>query len=142
MAAEKTEKTKTIKQTEFIPGAKPEEVYSALLDARKHAAFTGSPATGTNRVGGKFTAWDGYISGKNLELEPGKRIVQEWKTTEWPVGSPPSRLEWTFKAKAGGTQAVLVQSEVPSSQADSYRQGWIDYYWTPLKVFFSRPGER
>ena len=53
-----------------------------------------------------------------------------------PVGSPPSRLEWTFEAKAGGTQAVLVQSEVPSSQAKSYRQGWIDYYWDQLKKYF------
>src|SRR5689334_13118284 len=99
------EKTKTIKQSEFISGVKAEEVYSALLDARNHAAFTGAAATGSGRVGSKFTAWDGYISGKNLELEPGKRIVQEWLTTEWPDGAPPSRLEWTFTPKAGGTQA-------------------------------------
>jgi hypothetical protein len=27
------------------------------------------------RVGGKFTAWDGYIEGITLEMEPDKRIV-------------------------------------------------------------------
>ena len=26
---------------------------------------------------------------------------------------------------------------VPAEQADSYRQGWIDYYWTPLRAYFT-----
>lgn len=84
-----TTKTKTIKQTQLIP-AKPEEVYDAFINAQKHSAFTGSKATCDPRVGGKFTAWDGYISGKNLKLDEGKRIVQEWKTTEWQANYPPS----------------------------------------------------
>ena len=91
------EKTKTIRQSEFIPGATPEDVYSALIEARKHAAFTGSPATGASRVGSKFTAWDGYIYVKNLELESGKRILQEWKTTEWPDGPP--RPVWNGRSR-------------------------------------------
>src|SRR5260370_38991126 len=92
-------KSKTIVQTEFIPGVKPAQVYDALVNARKHAAFTGAAATGAAKVGGKFTAWDGYIFGKHLELEPPRRIVQEWATTEWPAGSPPSKLEWVFAEK-------------------------------------------
>jgi len=74
-------KLATIKQRIIIP-ADPEEVYEAFMDARRHSDFTGSKATCNPKVGGRFTAWDGYISGKNLELEKGKRIVQEWTTTE------------------------------------------------------------
>ena len=74
-------KTTTIIQKVVIP-ASPEEVYDAFMDARKHSEFTGSEATCDPTVGGKFTAWDGYISGRNLELEKGKRIVQEWVTAE------------------------------------------------------------
>src|SRR4030065_312962 len=85
-------KVKTIKQEVIVP-ATPVEVYEAFMDAKKHSAFTGSRATCDPRVGGEFTAWDGYISGKNLELEKGKRIVQEWVTTDWPQNYPPSRLE-------------------------------------------------
>ena len=66
----KTEVT-TIKQKVVIP-ASPKEVYEAYVDAKKHSKFTGSKATGKAVVGGKFTAWDGYIFGKNLELEDGK----------------------------------------------------------------------
>lgn len=43
-----------------------------LLLTRGNTAFTGSKATCDAGVGGEFTAWDGYISGKNLELEKGK----------------------------------------------------------------------
>jgi activator of HSP90 ATPase len=128
--------TTTINQTEFIPGVKPQEVYDALVDPRKHTEFTGSKATGQAKVGAKFTAWDGYITGKHLVLEPGKRLVQEWSTSEWPAGSGPSHLEWTFVPKGDGTQVTMVHSEVPADQAESYRQGWIDYYWDPLKQYF------
>ena len=118
------------------------ELYDALLNARKHAAFTGARATSVARVGGRFTAWDGYICGTHLELEPPRRIVQAWWTTEWPAGAPPSRLEWRFRAKRGGTEVTMVHSNVPASQAASYRQGWIDYYWNPLKAYFSGRGEK
>jgi len=77
-------KTTTIYQKIVILQATPEQVYDALLDSDTHEAMTGSPAKIANRVGGLFTVWDGYISGRNLELDRGKRIVQEWVTTEWP----------------------------------------------------------
>ena len=130
------QKTTTIRQKEFI-SARPVEIYDALLNEQKHSAFTGARATCDRRVGGRFTAWDGYISGKNIKLENGRRIVQEWKTTEWPAASPPSRLVWTFAAKRGVAEVTMVHSKVPASQAESYRQGWIDYYWTPLQEYFA-----
>jgi activator of HSP90 ATPase len=130
-------RTTTIRQKEFIP-AKPVEIYDALLNEQKHSAFTGARATCDRRVGGKFTAWDGYISGRNVKLENGRRIVQEWKTTEWPDGCKPSRLEFTFKPKGEGTVVTMVQKDVPSVQAGNYRRGWTDYYWMPLKKYFRR----
>jgi activator of HSP90 ATPase len=131
-------KTKTIKQSVFLT-AKPAEVYSAILQAKIHSAFTGSKATCAPRVGGKFTAYDGYIRGKNLDLIKDRKIVQEWQTTEWPQGAPPSVVEFTLQGQKGGTELTMVHSEVPAEQAESYRQGWIDYYWEPLKAFFGHP---
>ena len=130
--------TRTIRQKAFFRGVAPVELYDALLNARKHSAFTGAKATSVACVGGRFTAWDGYITGRHLELEPGRRIVEEWRTTEWPAGAPPSRVEWKFAAKRGGTEMSLIHSGVPASQAASYRQGWIEYYWKPLKAYFAR----
>jgi activator of HSP90 ATPase len=126
--------TRTIRQTTFIL-AKSEEVYKALTDPKTHSAFTGAKATGRPKVEKAFTAWDGYISGRYLKLQKGKRIVQEWRTTEWPKDSPPSIVDFTFKEKKGGTELTLVHSRVPTDQAASYRQGWIDAYWKPLKEY-------
>jgi activator of HSP90 ATPase len=114
------------------------DVYEAFLDAKKHAAFTGSKATSDPRAGGKFTAWDGYISGRNLELEKGKKIVQEWVTSEWPEGLPPSRLTLTFKKVKGGTEISMVQSEAPEEQAEELKDGWTEFYWKPLKEYFKK----
>jgi activator of HSP90 ATPase len=127
--------TKSIKQKVLLP-ATPVEIYDAFLNAEKHSAFTGAKATCDRRVGGKFTAWDGYISGTNLKLENGRRILQEWKTTEWPKGYTPSMLEFTFTATKKGTEVKMVQKNVPAEQAGNYKQGWMDYYWTPLRKYF------
>ena len=130
-------KTTTIEQKVLLT-ALPEEVYDALVNPRKHSEFTGSKATGEAKVGAKFTAWDGYISGKNLELEKGKRIVQEWVTTEWPEGYPPSRLEFTLSQVNGKTELIMVHSNVPAEQKQELEQGWTDFYWKPLKDYFKK----
>jgi len=132
-----SKETKTIKQTELIP-AEPVDVYEALMDAKRHSEFTGSKATSDPRVGGESTAWDGYIFGKNLKLESGKRIVQEWKTTEWPADYPPSIVEFTLRQTKDGTELSMVHQNVPAEQVSSYRQGWIDFYWKPLKKYFKK----
>ncbi len=128
----------TIRQTAVLE-ATPDEVYEAYVDPAKHAEFTGSAAEGSKRAGGKFTAWDGYISGKWLELERGKKIVHEWTTTEWPEGYPPSVVTLTLAARGGKTVLTMVHSKAPAEQAASYAQGWKDFYWEPMKKYFNRP---
>jgi uncharacterized protein YndB with AHSA1/START domain len=118
--------------------ATPEDVYDALLDPKKHSKFTGSPATTSARKGATFTAWDDYITGKNLELVKGKKIVQEWKTTEWPDGYPVSRLEFTLTPKKnGGTELKMTHSKVPEEQVAKYSSGWKSEYWDPLGEYFA-----
>lgn len=130
-------KATTIKQKTLIP-ATPDEVYDAFMEAKKHSAFTGSKATSDPKVGGEFTAWDGYISGRNLELVKGKKIVQEWSTTDWPDKFPPSRLELTFKEAKGGTEISMIHSNVPAEQADDLAEGWNEFYWKPMKEYFTK----
>jgi uncharacterized protein YndB with AHSA1/START domain len=127
----------TIKQNEVIP-ASPAEVYEAYVNPKKQSEFTGSKATGKAVVGGKFTAWDGYISGKYLELEKGKRVVQEWITTDWPEGYSSSKIELTFKEVPEGTEIEMVHSDVPKKQADETADGWIEFYWAPLREYFNK----
>lgn len=129
--------TTSIEQNVIVP-ASPEEVYAAYTDPEKHAEFTRAEATGVAKVGGEMTAWDGYILGKYLELEPDKKIVQEWWTTEWPEDMKPSRLEITLRPVEKGTEVNLVQTDVPLDQAPDYDQGWHDYYWKPMCEYFRK----
>jgi len=129
-------KCRTIKQKVIIP-ASPKDVYEAYTDPKKHSAFTESKATGKPVVGGKFTSWDGYISGKYLELEDGKRVVQEWISTDFPKDYGPSRLELCFSKVPEGTELTMVHSNVPEEQADETADGWKEWYWDPLKKYFS-----
>ena len=94
----------------------PEILYAAWLDGDTHAATTGGePANGSDEIGGHFSAWDGYIEGKNLELEPAKRIVQSWRTTEFEEGDPDSQIEILLEPVADGTKLTLIvaSTQVP-----------------------------
>lgn len=126
----------SLRMSAVIP-ARAAEIYAAWLSGRGHAAMTGSPAKGSARVGGRFAAWDGYISGKNLELVRDARIVQAWRTTDFPADAPDSRLEVTLSPAKGGTKVTLVHTGIPAGQAAGYREGWNEYYFAPMKEYFS-----
>ncbi|MBU0732110.1 SRPBCC domain-containing protein [Patescibacteria group bacterium] len=114
----------------------PEELYSAWLDSKKHGAFTGSKAKIDPKVGGKFTAWDGYIEGETVKLEPNKKILQKWRTTEFPEDSKDSKLELIFEEVDEGTKLTIKHSDVPEGQAKNYKPGWDESYFQPMQEYF------
>jgi activator of HSP90 ATPase len=118
---------------------KPDELCRAWLDSKEHSKFTGSPAKISPKVGGKFTAWDGYISGTTIEISPGKRIVQEWRTTEFSDDTPDSKIEVIFEKADKGTKLILRHYEIPKGQEAEYRKGWKDFYFEPMKEYYSKP---
>jgi len=124
--------------SDIIP-APPEQIYKAWLSTDGHTKMTGSPAEVESSVEGKFTAWDEYISGETLELKPYSRIVQAWRTTEFPEGGPDSRVEILLESVKGGTKITIIHSNIPEGQAGDYKQGWQDFYFKPMKEYdFSR----
>lgn len=122
--------------------ATPHEVYEALLDAKKHSDFTGEEATSDPVVGGQFTAYSGYITGKHKKLVADKIIVQEWRgdEPEWPVDHF-SQVLFTLKAINGGTLLEFEQTDVPEGARDRIEKGWQDFYWEPLTKKFGALSE-
>jgi activator of HSP90 ATPase len=127
--------TEKLKMSATI-SAKPEEIYESWLDSKKHSEMTGSEAKVQPRINGRFTAWDGYIEGKTVEMDPGRRIVQKWRTTDFPSGSPDSNVEIILEEVEKGTKIVLIHTEIPEGQKDDYKQGWKDFYFDPMKDYF------
>ncbi len=124
-------------EVEAVIPASPKQIYEAWLDSEGHAALTGgSQASVDPRPGGRFSAWDGYIEGTTLEVQPHRRILQAWRTSEFPEGSQDSRLEVLLKAVPGGTRVTLRHSDIPEGQGQEYAQGWVDHYFEPMKRHF------
>lgn len=112
-----------------------ETIYKAWLNSESHTAMTGGEAQCSDRVGDGFTAWDGYISGENVELKPFERIVQKWRTTEFAESDADSQLEITLRDVEGRCELILYHSNIPDGQSD-YEQGWKEHYFVPMHEYF------
>ena len=116
--------------------ATAETIYKAWLSTEGHSAITGSPAKVDGTVDGDFAAWDGYIQGMFLELEPNRRILQAWRTAEFPSEAEDSLVEILLEEELGKTKLTLKHWNIPDGQAESYKTGWEDFYFKPMKVYF------
>lgn len=94
--------------------ATAQEIYTAWFSSKGHSAMTGAGATITAVVGKKFTAWDGYISGTNLELIPHSKIVQAWRTTSFKDSDEDSNIEIILNEIKGKTELTLTHNNIPS----------------------------
>jgi len=128
--------TRTIRQTVTFK-ASPHDIYEALMDSRKHSKFSGSKASMSRKIGGKFTAFDSYAEGSNIQLIPDLKIVQSWRASDWPEGHY-SQITFSFKQIKGGTRLTFTQSGVPVEQYNDIYQGWQDYYWKPMKEMLEK----
>ncbi|MBC7876866.1 MAG: SRPBCC domain-containing protein [Anaerolineales bacterium] len=120
----------------IIVNAKPETIYKAWLSTDGHSALTGSPAKVDGTANGDFTAWDGYIWGMFLELEPNHRILQAWRTAEFPTEAEDSIVEILLEEEKGKTKLTIKHSNMPEGQVDSYKKGWEDFYFKPMKEYY------
>jgi activator of HSP90 ATPase len=117
--------------------ASPKEVYRAYLDSKTHAAFTGASARMSRVIGGRFTAGDGYISGFNLHLEPGKQIVQAWRGSDWPEGVY-SFVSLELRSRGKGTHLTFEQRGIPDAAPSGVSKAeWRTYYWDPWKEYYA-----
>lgn len=113
------------------------KLYKAWLDPVHHPAMSfGTDAQIDARVGGIHTSGDGYISGLFEELVPGERIVMTWRTTDFAEGQPDSRVELTFADADDGSTLRLVHTGLPPEQVEEYKNGWMEYYFSPMKLYF------
>ena len=115
--------------------AKAKQIYKAWLSTQGHTKMTGGAAFVSDKVGDTFTAWDGYIKGENLVLEPYTRIVQSWRASQFEESEEDSQIYITLNEKEGETKLTLTHSNVPESD-EHYIKGWDEHYFKPMKAYF------
>ncbi len=116
----------------------PTTLYLGWLDSATHSSMTGGTAKIEPQVGSKFSAWNGYITGKLITLDLGRRIVMSWRTTDFPRDASDSRVEIHFEALGGNTRVTILHTEIPEGQGEKYRSGWNDKYFGPMRTYFSK----
>jgi uncharacterized protein YndB with AHSA1/START domain len=130
-------KKEALRVTATIPVA-PTTLYFAWIDSAHHSAMTGGTAKIDPNVGAKFTAWIGYITGKLVILDLGRRIVMSWRTSDFPRDASDSRVEVHFESLGTSTRILILHTDIPEGQAEKYKQGWMDKYINPMRVYFSK----
>ncbi len=122
-------------KTKFKASAKT--IYTTWLSSEGHTNMTGGEATLSAKVGERFTAWDGYIEGTNIALEPYTRILQSWRTSQFEEQEPDSQIEILLHEVEGETELSLIHRNVPES-GEHYIKGWDNHYFKPMKDYFQR----
>jgi activator of HSP90 ATPase len=117
--------------------ARPERIYDTLLNAKRFSEFCGgAPATIVPEAGGAFSCFNGMITGRNVELVPSHRIVQAWRTGNWPEGVY-SIVRFELNAQGAETKLTLDHSAFPEGASEHLRGGWHKMYWEPLKKYLA-----
>ena len=128
---------KTIKQRVKFK-ADPVTVYDLLADSRKHSAITGRRAIISTKIGGTFSIGESEVTGINVDLVPGQRIVQAWRHRRFPEGIFSMAALTLRPTPDGGTELVLVHRGVPKELIPETEQAWRDEYWQRMKDYLAR----
>jgi activator of HSP90 ATPase len=118
--------------------ARPQEIYDLLADSKKRTAATGRQAIISTEVGGAFSADAGTVHGINVDLVPGKRIVQAWRRNDFPEGVYSMAAFVLTPTPNGGTELALTHRGVPKALLDSTEAAWRDDYWAPMKAYLAK----
>ncbi|MFM9886587.1 MAG: SRPBCC family protein [Burkholderiales bacterium] len=117
--------------------ASADRIFEALTTARHFSGFTGgAPSEIDAAPGGAFSCFGGMITGRNVELVPGRRVVQAWRAKNWPEGVY-SIVRFELQAKGKSTNVVFDQSGFPATAKQELEGGWHKMYWEPLRKYLA-----
>jgi len=113
-------------------------IFDTWMSSAGHSAMTGGTAEIDPAIGRRFEAWDGHITGTTIALEPGRRIVQSWRTKEFEADDVDSQIEVLLEPLGQGTRIAIRHTGVPSGQPAYEQSGWRENYFEPMQEYFSR----
>ncbi|KAI3471418.1 hypothetical protein Pfo_030782 [Paulownia fortunei] len=136
---------KTITMSEKF-SCRARDLYEILMDENRWKGFTQSNARINKEVGGEFSIFDGSVTGKNVELQEGKLIVQHWRFGSWPDGivSTVCKVRLTFdEPESGVTVVKLTHTDVPEEDrygnatvVENTERGWRDLIFHKIRAVF------
>jgi len=125
----------SIRQQAVIP-AEPAQVYGVLADADALSALSGMSGRPGRVEGEEFSAFNGNVTGRQVEMVPDARVVQAWRFPRWEAGVY-SIVHFTLTAVDGGTRLVIEQHGEPQDWHDHIDANFPTFYLGTLVEHFS-----
>ena len=101
------------------------------------AAAGAKPTSISTELGGPFTLFGGYITGRHLEMLPNERLVQAWRAESWKPGGF-SIAAFSLTAEGGKTKLNFEHRGFPNGNGVSLSRGWHAHYWEPLAKYLAQ----
>ena len=108
------------------------KIYEILTKEDLFGSLSGAPTKIDAKEGGSFSLFGGMITGKNLTLLLGKKIVQDWRVKLWPEGTS-SIVTFELTEKSGITTLTMEHVGFPADAKQGLADGWDKNYWEPIK---------
>lgn len=134
---------------EVVLKASRKRVYDALTDTKQFDKVVqlsaavktgmvsgGPPAQISGELGGAFSLFGGYVTGRQIELVPGQRIVQVWRAGSWEPGEY-SLAKFVLTEQGPDTRIIFDHTGFPGDQAQHLLDGWHGNYFEPLAKFLA-----
>jgi len=118
----------------YIVSAQPDEVYRALTNPATIHLWSGEHAEMSTEPGTEFSLWEGSITGKNVEFETDKKIVQQWYFGEQ---EEKSIVSIKLHPHAQGTSVEVKHTNIPDQDYENIVDGWNDVYFASLQEFYN-----
>ena len=129
--AEEVNEGETLRFDEHVRNIVHAHSSPALTSAMQSMHLGDKPTEISRDVGGAFTLFGGYITGRHIELVPAERIVQAWRTGGWDPGVY-SIAKFELVEQGSGTRIVFDHTGFPKGAAEVLASGWKAHYWEPL----------
>jgi activator of HSP90 ATPase len=148
-AEEEISRTAESIHQEPIFKASRKRVYEALTDTKQFNSVVqlsaamksgmppgAKPGEISREVGGAFSLFGGYVTGRQIELVPSERIVQAWRAGSWDPGVY-SIAKFELVEAGSGTKIVFDHGGFPKGHGEHLAAGWKMNYWEPLEKFLA-----
>lgn len=104
--------------------APPRDVYQVLANSKK-------------KVGDRFSAQGGKVTGLHVDFQRNRRIVLAWRRSDFPKGVFSMVTMLLSPTARGGTELKLIHRGVPKDLIPKTEKDWRDLYWKKMKSDFS-----
>jgi len=117
----------------------PSRVFRALTSARAIEAWSGAPGRVAAQVGGRFSMWDGWNTGRVLARRAPTTLAYTWRKDSWAPATEDSVVRWTLTKVPEGTRVRLVHSRLPSTwEYRDHKGGWPRYFLKPMERWLKK----